>query len=265
MDRSAVVVGGRTQVVQVQQDRLAAGQGQVARGIGREATELGSNAIPRSPRSPVELTVKGVSRKKSPCNRPPFWWTSIVPACSATNSLPSGASSIVVGRVRPVATATSAKPGGKVAGSQRGSRASDPRDANRRGRCLQGVGGTEMNSKGTVGRGMAQRPSGHEPSTASVLIVRRIRCKCSTGISQKCVDLVIRNLARLSGTRIGHASHARVQGKSAGVVSVPNRAITLVEVAAWSLADQPQPPRCASWDRRVSALVSSKSCTLAGG
>jgi hypothetical protein len=36
----------------------------------------------------------------------------------------------------------------------------------------------------------------------------------STGISQMSVDLVIRNLARLSQTRIRHSRHPRVQGKS---------------------------------------------------
>jgi hypothetical protein len=55
------------------------------------------------------------------CNRAPFSQTSIVPAFSHTNILPSGENSIAVGELSPLAAACSAKPGMSVAGTVRSS------------------------------------------------------------------------------------------------------------------------------------------------
>ena len=72
----------------------------------------GSNAMPRRPRSPLEFTVSVTNGAGSST---PSLMTRSCPPCRQTNSRPSGANSIAVGLVRPLATRLSVKPEGSTA------------------------------------------------------------------------------------------------------------------------------------------------------
>src|SRR6267378_5475040 len=73
--------------------------------------KLGSNAIPRRPRSPEGSVVKV---KNGVANKAPFLITRSSPPWRQTNNRPSGASSIAVGLDNPP-TCDSVKPVGRVA------------------------------------------------------------------------------------------------------------------------------------------------------
>src|SRR6185295_9169049 len=74
--------------------------------------KLGSKARPRSPRSPEELTV---TVRNGAGSSAPFLITRNWPACRQTNRRPSGAKSMAVGLLRPLAISVSLKPFGSVA------------------------------------------------------------------------------------------------------------------------------------------------------
>src|SRR5687767_8142408 len=75
--------------------------------------KLGSNAVPSRPRSPEVLRPLRV--RNGVLSRAPFLITRSRPACSETNTRPSGAMESTVGLLRPLATVVSLKPLGRVA------------------------------------------------------------------------------------------------------------------------------------------------------
>ena len=77
--------------------------------------------MPSSPRSPCESTFRWRAVQVVPSPRT----NSTFPACSSTNRRPSGANSIAVGLLNPVATAASVNPAGRVVGVHRPSSASN--------------------------------------------------------------------------------------------------------------------------------------------
>src|SRR6267142_2060778 len=74
--------------------------------------KLGSNAIPRRPRSPEASTINDTNGVDS---KTPFLITRSSPVCWQTNNLPSGANSIAVALNNPAVICVSVKPEGRVA------------------------------------------------------------------------------------------------------------------------------------------------------
>ncbi len=99
--------------------------------------KFGSNATPSRPRSPLESTFSATNGVSSSV---PSLTTRSSPACSATNSRPSGANSIAVGSSSPAANTDSAKPVGRTTGASRRSSESNDIAGDGRRRRREAVG-----------------------------------------------------------------------------------------------------------------------------